>query len=176
MNSPTDRHSDGYLARWVEPGSRAPEPPLPLGSCGATVPFAVLPSVVSSPFLSFSLYMSRQRKRGEPPPPGRRPGRTSDGHCPLHPPHALSNSSVDLGSPNLASHPRGLLQNRGLNNDSPERRRRPGHGSLTNISRHDSLKKIDSPPIRRSTSSGQYSGFNDHKPLDPEMIAQVGCL
>ncbi|XP_055467965.1 SLIT-ROBO Rho GTPase-activating protein 1 isoform X2 [Psammomys obesus] len=128
MNSPTDRHSDSYLAR--------------------------------------------QRKRGEPPPPGRRPGRTSDGHCPLHPPHALSNSSIDLGSPNLASHPRGLLQNRGLNNDSPERRRRPGHGSLTNISRHDSLKKIDSPPIRRSTSSGQYSGFNDHKPLDPETIAQ----
>uniref|UniRef100_G1PKS8 SLIT-ROBO Rho GTPase-activating protein 1 n=1 Tax=Myotis lucifugus TaxID=59463 RepID=G1PKS8_MYOLU len=122
MNSPTDRHSDGYLASITQ--------------CG------------------------------------RRPGRTSDGHCPLHPPHALSNSSVDLGSPNLASHPRGLLQNRGLNNDSPERRRRPGHGSLTNISRHDSLKKIDSPPIRRSTSSGQYSGFNDHKPLDPEMIAQ----
>uniref|UniRef100_A0A8C4LJJ7 SLIT-ROBO Rho GTPase activating protein 1 n=1 Tax=Equus asinus asinus TaxID=83772 RepID=A0A8C4LJJ7_EQUAS len=128
MNSPTDRHPDGYLAR--------------------------------------------QRKRGEPPPPVRRPGRTSDGHCPLHPPNALSNSSVDLGSPNLASHPRGLLQNRGLNNDSPERRRRPGHGSLTNISRHDSLKKIDSPPIRRSTSSGQYTGFNDHKPLDPETIAQ----
>uniref|UniRef100_A0A8C0XGM6 SLIT-ROBO Rho GTPase-activating protein 1 n=1 Tax=Castor canadensis TaxID=51338 RepID=A0A8C0XGM6_CASCN len=102
----------------------------------------------------------------------RRPGRTSDGHCPLHPPHALSNSSVDLGSPNLGSHPRGLLQNRGFNNDSPERRRRPGHGSLTNISRHDSLKKIDSPPIRRSTSSGQYTGFNDHKPLDPETIAQ----
>ncbi|XP_032730544.1 SLIT-ROBO Rho GTPase-activating protein 1 isoform X1 [Lontra canadensis] len=128
MNSPTDRHPDGYLAR--------------------------------------------QRKRGEPPPPVRRPGRTSDGHCPLHPPHALSNSSVDLGSPSLGSHPRGLLQNRGLNNDSPERRRRPGHGSLTNISRHDSLKKIDSPPIRRSTSSGQYTGFNDHKPLDPETIAQ----
>ncbi|XP_060050987.1 SLIT-ROBO Rho GTPase-activating protein 1 isoform X3 [Erinaceus europaeus] len=128
MNSPTDRHSDSYLAR--------------------------------------------QRKRGEPPPPVRRPGRTSDGHCPLHPPHALSNSSIDLGSPNLSSHPRGLLQNRGLNNDSPERRRRPGHGSLSNISRHDSLKKIDSPPIRRSTSSGQYTSFNDHKPLDPETIAQ----
>ena len=139
--------------------------------------FATLPSVRSSPFISLPLcVVSRQRKRGEPPPPGRRPGRTSAGHCPLHPPHALSNSSIDLGSPNLASHPRSLLQSRGLNNDSPERRRRPGHGSLTNISRHDSLKKIDSPPIRRSTSSGQYSGFSDHKPLDPETIAQVGCF
>uniref|UniRef100_A0A803VT82 SLIT-ROBO Rho GTPase activating protein 1 n=1 Tax=Ficedula albicollis TaxID=59894 RepID=A0A803VT82_FICAL len=112
--------------------------------------------------------------RSEPPPPLRRPGRSSDGHCPVHPPHPLSNSAMELGSPSLAAHcsPRALLQNRNLNADSPERRRRPGHGSLTNISRHDSLKKIDSPPIRRSTSSGQYTGFNDHKPLDPESIAQ----
>ncbi|XP_063252629.1 SLIT-ROBO Rho GTPase-activating protein 1 isoform X3 [Prinia subflava] len=120
------------------------------------------------------VYSGRQRKRSEPPPPLRRPGRSSDGHCPVHPPHPLSNSAVELGSPSLATHcsPRALLQNRSLNADSPERRRRPGHGSLTNISRHDSLKKIDSPPIRRSTSSGQYTGFNDHKPLDPESIAQ----
>uniref|UniRef100_A0A674GNC5 SLIT-ROBO Rho GTPase activating protein 1 n=1 Tax=Taeniopygia guttata TaxID=59729 RepID=A0A674GNC5_TAEGU len=120
------------------------------------------------------VYLGRQRKRSEPPPPLRRPGRSSDGHCPVHPPHPLSNSAMELGSPSLASHcsPRALLQNRNLNADSPERRRRPGHGSLTNISRHDSLKKIDSPPIRRSTSSGQYTGFNDHKPLDPESIAQ----
>ncbi|EMP30316.1 SLIT-ROBO Rho GTPase-activating protein 1, partial [Chelonia mydas] len=119
------------------------------------------------------IYLGRQRKRSEPPPL-RRPGRTNDGHCPVHPPHTLTNSSVELGSPNMASHcsPRALLHNRNLNADSPERRRRPGHGSLTNISRHDSLKKTDSPPIRRSTSSGQYPGFNDHKPLDPESIAQ----
>uniref|UniRef100_A0A8C0HC03 SLIT-ROBO Rho GTPase activating protein 1 n=1 Tax=Chelonoidis abingdonii TaxID=106734 RepID=A0A8C0HC03_CHEAB len=119
------------------------------------------------------IYLGRQRKRSEPPPL-RRPGRTSDGHCPVHPPHTLTNSAVELGSPNMASHcsPRALLHNRNLNADSPERRRRPGHGSLTNISRHDSLKKTDSPPIRRSTSSGQYPGFNDHKPLDPESIAQ----
>ncbi|XP_025047202.1 SLIT-ROBO Rho GTPase-activating protein 1 [Alligator sinensis] len=120
------------------------------------------------------IYLGRQRKRSEPPAPQRRPGRTNDGHCPVHPPHTLSNSSVELGSPNTGSHcsPRALLQNRNLSADSPERRRRPGHGSLTNINRHDSLKKIDSPPIRRSTSSGQYTGFNDHKPLDPESIAQ----
>uniref|UniRef100_A0A8C4HYU9 SLIT-ROBO Rho GTPase-activating protein 1 n=1 Tax=Dicentrarchus labrax TaxID=13489 RepID=A0A8C4HYU9_DICLA len=61
---------------------------------------------------------------------------------------------------------------------APEHRRRIGHGSLTNISRHESLKKMESPPIRRSTSSGQYTGFTDAhhihggKPLDPETIAQ----
>uniref|UniRef100_A0A803VR85 SLIT-ROBO Rho GTPase activating protein 1 n=1 Tax=Ficedula albicollis TaxID=59894 RepID=A0A803VR85_FICAL len=84
---------------------------------------------------------------------------------------AHSSANTVITSPHACA---GSLQlNRNLNADSPERRRRPGHGSLTNISRHDSLKKIDSPPIRRSTSSGQYTGFNDHKPLDPESIAQV---
>uniref|UniRef100_A0A8D0CDC0 SLIT-ROBO Rho GTPase-activating protein 1 n=1 Tax=Salvator merianae TaxID=96440 RepID=A0A8D0CDC0_SALMN len=119
-------------------------------------------------------YLGRQRKRSEVPFPGRRPGRASDGHCPVHPPHSLANSSLELGSPSMASqsNSRAVLQNRSLNTESPERRRRPGHGSLTNISRHESLKKIDSPPIRRSTSSGQYPVFNDHKPLDPESIAQ----
>ncbi|XP_060100982.1 SLIT-ROBO Rho GTPase-activating protein 1 isoform X1 [Heteronotia binoei] len=120
------------------------------------------------------IYLGRQRKKSELPLPGRRPGRTSDGHCPVHPPHSLVNSSLELGSPSMASHgtSRAVLQNCSLNTDSPERRRRPGHGSLTNISRHESLKKIDSPPIRRSTSSGQYPVFSDHKPLDPESIAQ----
>lgn len=120
------------------------------------------------------LYSGRHRRRTDPPPPSRRSGRSNDSHCPVHPPQSLNNSSMEIGSSNISSHcsPRILLQNRNLNTDSPERRRKPGHGSLTNISRHDSLKKIDSPPIRRSTSSGQYTNFNDHKALDPESIAQ----
>ncbi|XP_078532177.1 SLIT-ROBO Rho GTPase-activating protein 1 [Lissotriton helveticus] len=119
-------------------------------------------------------YAPRQRKRTEAPASTRRPGRVSEGHCPVHPSHTMNNTTVEMGSPNMTSHcgQRALLQNRNLNVDSPERRRRPGHGSLTNISRQDSVKKMDSPPIRRSTSSGQYPSFNDHKPLDPETIAQ----
>ncbi|XP_063165329.1 SLIT-ROBO Rho GTPase-activating protein 1 isoform X1 [Candoia aspera] len=120
------------------------------------------------------VYLGRQRKRSELPLSGRRPGRTSDGHCPVHPPHGLANSTLELVSSSMASHntSRAALQNHSLTTDSPERRRKPGHSSLTNISRHESLKKSDSPPIRRSTSSGQYPVFNDHKPLDPESIAQ----
>ncbi|KAM5173116.1 SLIT-ROBO Rho GTPase-activating protein 1 isoform 6-T6 [Mantella aurantiaca] len=120
------------------------------------------------------IYSGRQRRRADPPPPTRRSGGGSDSHCPVHPPQSLNNTSMEIGSSNVPSHcsPRALLQNRNLNTDSPERRRKPGHGSLSNISRHDSLKKINSPPIRRSTSSGQYTNFNDHKPLDPESIAQ----
>lgn len=90
-----------------------------------------------------------------------------------------------MGSPVLGHFsPRDMLRSRNhVPIDSPERRRRAGHSSLTNISRHESLKKMESPPIRRSTSSGQYTGFTDAhhhhhhhhhggKPLDPETIAQ----
>ncbi|XP_058841711.1 SLIT-ROBO Rho GTPase-activating protein 1 isoform X1 [Acipenser ruthenus] len=126
-------------------------------------------------------YVGRHRKRTEPPPPRRSTGRSSEGHCMMHPPHPMLNTSLEMGSPNMGNHgshgshhsPRSLLHNRNLPVDSPERRRRAGPGSITNISRHDSLKKMESPPIRRSTSSGQYPGFSEqHKPLDPESIAQ----
>ncbi|KAK6488261.1 SLIT-ROBO Rho GTPase-activating protein 1 isoform X1 [Huso huso] len=126
-------------------------------------------------------YVGRHRKRTEPPPPRRSTGRSSEGHCMMHPPHPMLNTSLEMGSPSMGNHgshgshhsQRSLLHNRNLPADSPERRRRAGPGSLTNISRHDSLKKMESPPIRRSTSSGQYPGFSEqHKPLDPESIAQ----
>uniref|UniRef100_A0A9J7ZG33 SLIT-ROBO Rho GTPase-activating protein 1 n=1 Tax=Cyprinus carpio carpio TaxID=630221 RepID=A0A9J7ZG33_CYPCA len=90
--------------------------------------------------------------------------------------HHGSHGNPDLGSPVMGHYsPRDLLRGRGhMPMDSPERRRRTGHGSLTNISRHESVKKMESPPIRRSTSSGQYTSFSEphSKSLDPESIAQ----
>ncbi|XP_018548849.1 SLIT-ROBO Rho GTPase-activating protein 1-like [Lates calcarifer] len=96
--------------------------------------------------------------------------------------HGGHGGTPEMGSPVLGHFsPRDMLRSRNhMPMDSPERRRRTGHGSLTNISRHESLKKMESPPIRRSTSSGQYTGFSDAhhhhhhggKPLDPESIAQ----
>uniref|UniRef100_A0A3Q3ETB7 SLIT-ROBO Rho GTPase-activating protein 1 n=1 Tax=Labrus bergylta TaxID=56723 RepID=A0A3Q3ETB7_9LABR len=119
------------------------------------------------------------RKRSDPPS-RRPPARPSDVHCMVHPSHG---GTPEMGSPVLGHFsPRDMLRSRNhMPMDSPERRRRTGHGSLSNISRHESLKKMESPPIRRSTSSGQYPSFNDThhhhhhhggKPLDPETIAQ----
>uniref|UniRef100_A0A8C7LV53 SLIT-ROBO Rho GTPase-activating protein 1 n=1 Tax=Oncorhynchus mykiss TaxID=8022 RepID=A0A8C7LV53_ONCMY len=123
-------------------------------------------------------------------PPSRRPPvRPSDVHCVVHSQqiHGGQVHTPEMGSPVLGHSfsPRDLLRSRNhgqLPMDSPERRRRTGHGSLTNISRHESLKKMESPPIRRSTSSGQYTAVfqephpHPHggggKPLDPETIAQ----
>uniref|UniRef100_A0A8C2BB36 SLIT-ROBO Rho GTPase activating protein 1a n=1 Tax=Cyprinus carpio TaxID=7962 RepID=A0A8C2BB36_CYPCA len=111
--------------------------------------------------------------------------RPTDTHCLVHPSqgHHFNHSShgshgnPDLGSPVMGHYsPRDMLRGRGhMPMDSPERRRRTGHGSLTNISRHESIKNMESPPIRRSTSSGQYTSFSEPhgKSLDPESIAQV---
>ncbi|XP_052008222.1 SLIT-ROBO Rho GTPase-activating protein 1 isoform X1 [Xyrauchen texanus] len=126
---------------------------------------------------------SRHRKRSDPPT-RRPPARPSDAHCMVHPSQCHHNNHSSHGShgtPDLGSKvmghysPRDMLRGRGhMPMDSPERRRRMGHGSLTNISRHESIKKIESPPIRRSTSSGQYTSFTEPhgKSLDAESIAQ----
>uniref|UniRef100_A0A667YDL5 SLIT-ROBO Rho GTPase-activating protein 1 n=1 Tax=Myripristis murdjan TaxID=586833 RepID=A0A667YDL5_9TELE len=131
--------------------------------------------------ISEAYITSRHRKRSEPPS-RRPPARPTDVHCMVHPSqqgHGGHGGTPEMGSPVLGHFsPRDMLRSRNhMPMDSPERRRRTGHGSLTNISRHESLKKMESPPIRRSTSSGQYTGFSDAhhhggKPLDPETIAQ----
>ncbi|XP_068579069.1 SLIT-ROBO Rho GTPase-activating protein 1 isoform X1 [Cebidichthys violaceus] len=132
--------------------------------------------------ISEAYITSRHKKRSDPPS-RRPPARPSDVHCMVHPSqHGHGGHTPEMGSPVIGHFsPRDMLRSRNhMPMDSPERRRRTGHGSLTNISRNESLKKIESPPIRRSTSSGQYTGFADPhhhhhhggKPLDPETIAQ----
>ncbi|XP_040024600.2 SLIT-ROBO Rho GTPase-activating protein 1-like isoform X2 [Gasterosteus aculeatus] len=129
-------------------------------------------------------YITRHRKRSEPPS-RRPPARPSDAHCVVHPSqHGHKGHTPEMGSPVIGHLSlRDVLRSRHAPVDSPERRR-TGQGSLTNISRNEALKKMESPPIHRSTSSGQYAGFADAhhhhhhhhhhggKPLDPETIAQ----
>uniref|UniRef100_A0A674NR88 SLIT-ROBO Rho GTPase-activating protein 1 n=1 Tax=Takifugu rubripes TaxID=31033 RepID=A0A674NR88_TAKRU len=127
-------------------------------------------------------YITRHKKRSDPPS-RRPPACPGEVHCMVHPSqhgHGGHGGTPELGSP-VISHfsPRDMRRTHNhVSTDSPERRRRTGHGSLNNISRHESLKKMESPPIRRSTSSGQYTGFTDvhrhhsGKALDPETIAQ----
>ncbi|XP_017274488.1 SLIT-ROBO Rho GTPase-activating protein 1 isoform X3 [Kryptolebias marmoratus] len=137
---------------------------------------------ISSPTdarISEAYITSRHRKRSDPPS-RRPPARPSNIHCMLHSSQQGHSGTPEMGSPVLGHFsPRDMLRSHNhMPMDSPERRRRTGHGSLTNISRHESLKKMESPPIRRSTSSGQYTGFTDghhhhgSKSLDPETIAQ----
>lgn len=86
---------------------------------------------------------------------------------------------MERSSPPVTGHfsPRELLLGRGQGLtpplDSPERRRRSAAVTMT-VSRHDSLRRPEDTPIRRS-SSGQH-GFSDShrsRALDPDTLAQV---
>ncbi|TSK38456.1 SLIT-ROBO Rho GTPase-activating protein 1 [Bagarius yarrelli] len=139
---------------------------------------------LTSPADRHDAFISSNRHRKRSDPPNRKPpARPGDTHCMVHPSQShgshgnhSTHGNPALGSPVLGHYsPREVVRGRGpVVTDSPERRRRTGHGgltghsSLTNISRHESLKKMESPPIRRSTSSSQYMA----RGLDPESIAQ----
>ncbi|XP_033481758.1 SLIT-ROBO Rho GTPase-activating protein 2 isoform X2 [Epinephelus lanceolatus] len=48
------------------------------------------------------------------------------------------------------------------------------HSILNSVTRHSSLKtKVESPQLRKTTSAGRSKSFSNHRPLDPEVIAQV---
>ncbi|XP_075471271.1 SLIT-ROBO Rho GTPase-activating protein 2 isoform X2 [Ascaphus truei] len=57
--------------------------------------------------------------------------------------------------------------------EAPDRCSISGHGTVSSISRHSSLKnRVDSPQIRKAMAAGRSKSFNNHRPLDPEVIAQ----
>uniref|UniRef100_A0A8C9XG14 SLIT-ROBO Rho GTPase-activating protein 1 n=1 Tax=Sander lucioperca TaxID=283035 RepID=A0A8C9XG14_SANLU len=99
----------------------------------------------------------------------RRPLGRSDSHC-----HG-NGGGMERSSPPVTGHfsPRELLLGRGQGLtpplDSPERRRRSAAAVTMMVSRHDSLRRPEDTPIRRS-SSGQH-GFSS-RALDPDTLAQ----
>lgn len=93
----------------------------------------------------------------------RRTFRPSEGHGPGDgPPGAMA-------SPRATSMPVGSLPKEG-----PEKRPVSAHGGLNSITRHSSLKtKVESPQLRKAATAGRSKSFSNHRPLDPEVIAQV---
>lgn len=88
---------------------------------------------------------------------------------------------MERSSPPVTGHfsPRELLLGRGQGLtpplDSPERRRRSAAAVTMTVSRHDSLRRPEDTPIRRS-NSGQHSFGEPHRPraMDADTLAQVG--
>uniref|UniRef100_A0A673BZG2 SLIT-ROBO Rho GTPase-activating protein 1 n=1 Tax=Sphaeramia orbicularis TaxID=375764 RepID=A0A673BZG2_9TELE len=57
--------------------------------------------------------------------------------------------------------------------DSGDKRPVSAHSILNSVTRHSSLKtKVESPQLRKSTPAGRSKSFSNHRPLDPEVIAQ----
>ncbi|XP_065794341.1 SLIT-ROBO Rho GTPase-activating protein 2 isoform X4 [Muntiacus reevesi] len=90
--------------------------------------------------------------------------------------HGLSSSLTDSASPVVGASCRPSSQpilSQSLPKEGPDKCSISGHGSLNSISRHSSLKnRLDSPQIRKTVTAGRSKSFNNHRPMDPEVIAQ----
>ncbi|KAM5293560.1 SLIT-ROBO Rho GTPase-activating protein 2 isoform 3-T3 [Glossophaga mutica] len=90
--------------------------------------------------------------------------------------HGLSGSLADSTSPGVGASCRPSSQpimSQSLPKEGPDKCSVSGHGSLNSISRHSSLKnRLDSPQIRKTVTAGRSKSFNNHRPMDPEVIAQ----
>ncbi|XP_045697290.1 SLIT-ROBO Rho GTPase-activating protein 2 isoform X7 [Phyllostomus hastatus] len=90
--------------------------------------------------------------------------------------HGLSGSLADSASPGVGASCRPSSQpvmSQSLPKEGPDKCSVSGHGSLNSISRHSSLKnRLDSPQIRKTVTAGRSKSFNNHRPMDPEVIAQ----
>ncbi|NXK89809.1 SRGP2 protein, partial [Formicarius rufipectus] len=90
--------------------------------------------------------------------------------------HGLGSSLAEPASPGAIPGSRPSSQpimSQSLPKEVPDKCSISGHGSLNSISRHSSLKnRMDSPQIRKAVTAGRSKSFNNHRPMDPEVIAQ----
>uniref|UniRef100_A0A8C5MS57 SLIT-ROBO Rho GTPase activating protein 2 n=1 Tax=Leptobrachium leishanense TaxID=445787 RepID=A0A8C5MS57_9ANUR len=114
------------------------------------------------------IYLANINKQRKRPESGsiRRTFRQSD---------SLSSSDTsEPASPGGAVRPTSQpVMSQNFSREAPDRCSISGHGTVTSISRHSSLKnRVDSPQIRKAMAAGRSKSFNNHRPLDPEAIAQ----
>ncbi|KAM6457048.1 SLIT-ROBO Rho GTPase-activating protein 2 isoform 2-T2 [Liasis olivaceus] len=117
------------------------------------------------------IYLANINKQRKKPESGsiRRAFRQSDSHGL---PSSLGDPTPSGASPRPSSQP---IMSQSLPKDVPvpDACSISGHGSLNSLSRHASLKnRIDSPHIRKNVTAGRSKSFNNHRPMDPEVIAQ----
>ncbi|CAH2220941.1 SLIT-ROBO Rho GTPase-activating 2 isoform X3 [Pelobates cultripes] len=114
------------------------------------------------------IYLANINKQRKRPESGsiRRTFRQSD---------SLSSSDTsEPASPGGAVRPTSQpVMSQSFSREAPDRCSISGHGTVSSISRHSSLKnRVDSPQIRKAMAAGRSKSFNNHRPLDPEVIAQ----
>ncbi|XP_078247981.1 SLIT-ROBO Rho GTPase-activating protein 2 isoform X4 [Pogona vitticeps] len=117
------------------------------------------------------IYLANINKQRKRPESGsiRRAFRQSDSH-------GLPSSLGDSAPPGAVASSRPSSQpimSQSLPKEVPDACSVSGHGSLNSLSRHASLKnRIDSPHIRKNVTTARSKSFNNHRPMDPEVIAQ----
>ncbi|XP_061543332.1 SLIT-ROBO Rho GTPase-activating protein 2 isoform X3 [Phycodurus eques] len=111
------------------------------------------------------IYLANLNKMRKRPESGsiRRTFRSSESDSP-------GASGGNVGGVRTASLPIGGA----LVKDTADKRPVSAHSILNSITRHSSLKtKVESPQLRKSTPAGRSKSFSNHRPLEPEVIAQV---
>ncbi|XP_033821829.1 SLIT-ROBO Rho GTPase-activating protein 2 isoform X2 [Periophthalmus magnuspinnatus] len=87
---------------------------------------------------------------------------------------AFRGSDSESTAPNAGVRTASLPVGGALVKESPDKRPVSAHSILNSVTRHSSLKsKVESPQLRKSTPAGRSKSFSNHRPLDPEVIAQV---
>ncbi|KAG9485460.1 hypothetical protein GDO78_008503 [Eleutherodactylus coqui] len=114
------------------------------------------------------IYLANINKQRKRPESGsiRRPFRQSDS--------VSSSDTSEPASPGATVRPTSQpVMSQTFSREAPDRCSISGHGTVSSISRHSSLKnRMDSPQIRKAMAAGRSKSFNNHRPLDPEVIAQ----
>ncbi|XP_069802369.1 SLIT-ROBO Rho GTPase-activating protein 2 isoform X1 [Dendropsophus ebraccatus] len=114
------------------------------------------------------IYLANINKQRKQPESGsiRRPFRQSDS--------VSSSDTSEPASPGATVRPTSQpVMSQTFSREAPDRCSISGHGTVSSISRHSSLKnRMDSPQIRKAMAAGRSKSFNNHRPLDPEVIAQ----
>ncbi|XP_007481343.2 SLIT-ROBO Rho GTPase-activating protein 2 isoform X1 [Monodelphis domestica] len=117
------------------------------------------------------IYLANINKQRKRPESGniRKAFRQSDGHGLSSP---LLDSSPGAGGASCRPSSQPVIT-QSLPKEGPDKCSASGHGGLNSISRHSSLKnRLDSPQIRKTVTAGRSKSFNNHRPMDPEVIAQ----
>ncbi|KAM9408910.1 SLIT-ROBO Rho GTPase-activating protein 2 isoform 2-T2 [Pholidichthys leucotaenia] len=89
-------------------------------------------------------------------------------------------SEGDSGSPGVGGSGGGGVRTASLPiggalvKETGDKRPISAHSILNSVTRHPSLKnKVESPQLRKTTPAGRSKSFSNHRPMEPEVIAQV---
>ncbi|XP_074078624.1 SLIT-ROBO Rho GTPase-activating protein 2 isoform X9 [Macrotis lagotis] len=118
------------------------------------------------------IYLANINKQRKRPESGniRKAFRQTEGHGLSSP--LLESSSPGPGGAGCRPSSQPIIS-QSLPKEGPDKCSTGGHGGLNSISRHSSLKnRLDSPQIRKTVTAGRSKSFNNHRPMDPEVIAQ----
>ncbi|XP_072338023.1 SLIT-ROBO Rho GTPase-activating protein 2-like [Scyliorhinus torazame] len=146
----------------IEPSSAPPLVEQPVSKSSVSSPTGHVADI-------YLANLNRQKKKSESGSI-RRSFRSGEGHGVAG--HGPGSSPAD-GVPQASVSPRSSPQvTQNSSKETADKRPTVAHGSLNSVTRRPSANRADSPQVRKAMAAGRSRSFSNHKPLDPETIAQ----